>query len=86
MFYMILTFVLFILVLGMSSSGNPMSWIMSIGLVTRANYLQWWEKVNMGLALFEIDKAITDKCPKVRSHREKENAKLMECYQIEKIN
>jgi hypothetical protein len=54
----------------------------------------------MGLALFEIDKAITDKClveptpeeipddvsPKVRAYKEKENDKLMECYQIDKIN
>jgi hypothetical protein len=54
----------------------------------------------MGLALFEIDKAIMDKrpieptpleilddlSPEVRAHREKENTKLMECYQIDKIN
>jgi hypothetical protein len=45
----------------MSSPGNPMSWIMSIEPLTRANYPQWREKVNMGLAVFEIDKAITDK-------------------------
>jgi hypothetical protein len=59
-FYMILTFVLFILVLDMSSLGNPMSWIMSIEALTGANYPQWWEKVNMELALFEIDKAIPE--------------------------
>jgi hypothetical protein len=54
----------------------------------------------MGLALFEIDKAITDKrlveptpevvpndvTPEVMAHKDKENAKLMECYQIDKIN
>jgi hypothetical protein len=45
----------------MSSPGNPMSWIMSIDPLTRANYPQRWEKINMGLALFEINKAITDK-------------------------
>jgi hypothetical protein len=45
----------------MSSPGNPMSWIMSVDLLTGANYPQWWEKINKGLALFEIDKAITDK-------------------------
>jgi hypothetical protein len=64
------------------------------------NYPQWWEKVNMGLALFEIDKAIMDKrpveptleeipddvSPEVRAHKEKENAKHVECYQIDKIN
>jgi hypothetical protein len=36
---------------------------MSIEALIGANYPQWWEKVNMGLVLFEIDKAITDKCP-----------------------
>jgi hypothetical protein len=68
-----------------------MSWIMSIAPLTRANYPQWWEKVNMRLALFEINKAITDKhlveptpevipndaSPEVRTHKEKENSKLM---------
>jgi hypothetical protein len=34
---------------------------MSIEPLNGANYPQWREKVNMGLALFEIDKAITDK-------------------------
>jgi hypothetical protein len=34
---------------------------MSIEPLTGANYPQWREKVNMGLAVFEIDKAITDK-------------------------
>jgi hypothetical protein len=84
----------------MSSSGNPMSWIMSIEPLTGANYPQWREKVNMGLTLFEIDKIISDKrlveptlevipnyaTPGVRAHKEKENTKLMECYQIDKIN
>jgi hypothetical protein len=84
----------------MSSPGNPMSWIMSIEPLIGANYPQWREKVNIGLALFEIDKAITDKrpveptpdmipddaTPEVKVHKEKENAKLMECYQIDKIN
>jgi hypothetical protein len=58
----------------MSSPGNPMSWIMSIEPLTRANYPQ-----------FEIDKTITDKClveptpevipndatPEVRAQKEK---------------
>jgi hypothetical protein len=45
----------------MSSSGNPISWIMSVLPLTGANYPQWREKNNMGLAIFEIDKAITNK-------------------------
>jgi hypothetical protein len=71
-----------------------MSWIMFIEPLTGANYSQWRENVNMGLALFEIDKVITDKhpveptpevipndaTPKVGAHKEKENTKLMECY------
>jgi molybdopterin converting factor small subunit len=54
----------------------------------------------MGLALFEIDKAITDKRPveptlldipndlgaDAKAEREKQNSKLMNCYEIEKIN
>jgi hypothetical protein len=54
----------------------------------------------MSLAIFEIDKAITDKRPKeptrleipddldadAKAEREKENSKLMGCYEIEKIN
>jgi hypothetical protein len=54
----------------------------------------------MGLALFEIDKAITDKCPikptlldipndlgaDAKAKREKQNSKLMSCYEIEKTN
>jgi hypothetical protein len=78
----------------MSLPGNPMSWIMLIEPLTGANYHQWREKVNMGLALFEIDNAIMDKrpveptpeeipddaSPEVGAHKEKENAKLMECY------
>jgi hypothetical protein len=54
----------------------------------------------MGLAWFEIDKAITDKRLKeptllkihndlsvhAKAKREKENSKLMSCYEIEKIN
>jgi hypothetical protein len=47
----------------MSSPGNPISWIMSIPPLTGANYPQWREKINMGLAIFEINKAIMDKCP-----------------------
>jgi hypothetical protein len=84
----------------MSSPGNPMSWIMSIELLTEANYPQWWEKINMDLALFEIDKAITDKRlveptlldifndlgADAKAEREKQNSKLMSCYEIEKIN
>jgi hypothetical protein len=45
----------------MSSLGNSMSWIMSIEPLTGLNCPQWLEKVNMRLALFEIDKTITDK-------------------------
>jgi hypothetical protein len=84
----------------MSSPGNPISWIMSIEPLTGANYPQWREKINMGLALFEIDKAITDKRPveptlfdipndlgaDTKAKREKQNSKLMRCYEIEKIN
>jgi hypothetical protein len=84
----------------MSSSGNLMSWIMSVGPLTGANYPQWREKINMGLALFEIDKAITDKCPveptlldipndlsvDAKAEQEKQNSELMGCYEIEKIN
>jgi hypothetical protein len=84
----------------MSSPSNPMSWIMSIPSLTGANYSQWREKINMSLAIFEIDKAIMDKCPKeptlldipedigadAKAEREKENSKLMGCYEIEKIN
>jgi hypothetical protein len=54
----------------------------------------------MGLALFEIDKAITDKRPveptlldipndlgaDAKAEREKQNSKLMSCYEIDKIN
>jgi hypothetical protein len=54
----------------------------------------------MGLAIFEIDKAITDKCSEeptlldilddlsadAKAEREKQNSKLMGCYGIEKIN
>jgi hypothetical protein len=47
----------------MSSPGNLLSWIMSILSLTGANYPQWREKINMGLTIFEIDKAIMNKCP-----------------------
>jgi hypothetical protein len=54
----------------------------------------------MILALFEIDKAITDKrlveptlldilndlSADAKAEREKQNSKLMSCYEIEKIN
>jgi hypothetical protein len=84
----------------MSSPDNPMSWIMSIEHLTEANYPQWWEKINMSLAIFEIDKAITDKRPvepalldipddlggNAKVEREKQNSKLMDWYEIEKIN
>jgi hypothetical protein len=77
----------------MSSPGNPMSWIMSIEPFTGANYPQWWEKINMGLTIFEIDKAITDKrlveptlidtpddlSADAKAEREKQNSKLMGC-------
>jgi hypothetical protein len=77
-----------------------MSWIMSVEPLTGANYPQWLEKINMGLALFEIDKAITDKRPveptlldipsdlgaDAKAEREKQNSKLMSCYEIDKIN
>jgi hypothetical protein len=84
----------------MSSPSNPMSWIMSIPLFTGANYPQLLEKINMGLVIFEIDKAIMDKRSieptlldilnvlgaDVKAEREKENSKRMDCYEIEKIN
>jgi hypothetical protein len=97
-FYLI--FVVFFQVSDMSSPGNPMSWIISVEPLTGANYPQWWEKINMSLALFEIDKAITDKHPveptllyipndlgaDAKAEREKQNSKLMNCYEIKKIN
>jgi molybdopterin converting factor small subunit len=77
-----------------------MSWIMSIEPLIGANYPQWREKINMGLTIFEVDKAITDKRPieptlldipndldaDAKAEREKQNSKLMSCYEIEKIN
>jgi hypothetical protein len=77
-----------------------MSWIMSVEPLTGANYPQWREKINMGLALFKIDKAITDKRlveptlldifsdlgADAKVKREKQNSKLMSCYEIDKIN
>jgi hypothetical protein len=36
---------------------------MSIEPLTGVNYPQWREKINMGLVIFEIDKAIMDKRP-----------------------
>ena len=89
---MILTLVFsFVQVPDMSSPGNPMAWIMSVEPLTGANYPQWREKINMGLALFEIDKAITDKRPveptlldipddlgaDAKAEREKQNSRLM---------
>jgi hypothetical protein len=67
---------------------------MSIEPLTGVTYPQCREKVNIGLALFEIGKAITDKrpveptpevipndvTPEVRARKEKENTKLMESY------
>jgi hypothetical protein len=84
----------------MSSPVNPMSWIMSVEPLTRVNYPQWRKKINMGLALFEIDNVITDKRPveptllgilsdlgaDAKAEREKQNNKLMSCYEIDKIN
>jgi hypothetical protein len=72
---------------------------MSVESLTGANYPQWQEKINMGLALFEIDKAIIDKrlveptildiCNDVsadaKAKREKQNSKLMGCYEIKKL-
>jgi hypothetical protein len=40
---------------------------MSIDPLTGVNYPQWREKINMGLTLFEIDKAIMDKTLRARS-------------------
>jgi hypothetical protein len=84
----------------MSSPGNLMSWIVSVEPLTGANYPQWQEKINMGLVFFEIDKTIMDKCSveptlldipddlsaDAKTKREKQNSKLMGCYEIEKIN
>jgi hypothetical protein len=72
---------------------------MSVEPLTGAKYPQWREKISMGLALFEIDKAIMDKCSveptlldipndlgaDAKAEREKQNSKLMSCYEIEKI-
>jgi hypothetical protein len=83
----------------MSSPGNPISWIMSVAPLTGVNYPQWREKINMGLALFEIDKAITDKRQvehtlldipddlgaDVKAEREKQNSNLMGCYEIRNL-
>jgi hypothetical protein len=77
-----------------------MAWIMSVEPLTVTNYSQWWEKINMSFALFEIDKGITDKRPvepilldipsdlgaDAKAEREKQNNKLMSCYEIDKIN
>jgi hypothetical protein len=75
-----------------------MSWIMNIEPLTVANYPNWTEKINMGLALFEIDKAITNKYPveptlleipddlSVDAKAERENSKLMDNYEIQKNN
>jgi hypothetical protein len=82
----------------MNSPGNPMAWIMSVEPLTGANYPQCREKIN--IALFEIDKAITDKRPveptlldipddlgaDAKAEREKQNSKLMSCYEIDNIN
>jgi hypothetical protein len=84
----------------MSSPGNPMAWIMSVEPLIGANYPQWREKINMDIALFQIDKAITDKRPveptlldipsdlgaDAKAEREKQNSKLLSCYEIDKIN
>jgi hypothetical protein len=70
---------------------------MSIEPLIGANYPQWREMINMGLVIFEIDKAITDKRleePTLleipddldaddKAEREKENRKLMGCYEID---
>jgi hypothetical protein len=72
---------------------------MYIDPLTQANYPQWREKINMGLALFDIDKVITDKHPveltlleipddldvDAKAEREKVNSKIMSCCEIEKI-
>jgi hypothetical protein len=77
-----------------------MSWIMSLDPLTGVNCPQWREKINMELVLFEIDKTITDKRsvePTLldipddfgadpKAEREKQNSKLMGCYENEKIN
>jgi hypothetical protein len=73
---------------------------MSIEPLTGANYPQWREKINMGLAFFENDRAIMDKRPveptlldipndlgaDAKAEREKQNSKLMSCYEMDKIN
>jgi hypothetical protein len=77
-----------------------MAWIMSVEPLTGANYSQWREKINMCLALFKIDMVITDKrsveptlldipsdlSADAKAEREKQNSKLMSCYEIDKIN
>jgi hypothetical protein len=73
---------------------------MSVEPLTGVNYPQRREKINMDLTLFKIDKAITDKRPvehtlidisndlgvDAKAELEKQNSKLMSCYEIEKIN
>jgi hypothetical protein len=73
---------------------------MSVEPLTGANYPQWREKINMGLVIFEIDNAIMDKRPveltlldilsdlgtDAKAEQEKQNSKLMSCYEIDKIN
>jgi hypothetical protein len=77
-----------------------MGWIMSIPPFTGANYPHWQEKTNMGLVIFDIDKGIMDKRPvkptllgipddlsvDAKAKREKQNSKLIGCYEIKKIN
>jgi hypothetical protein len=40
-----------------------MSFISSIELLNGGNYSSWREKVEMALALFDIDLALTSHCP-----------------------
>jgi hypothetical protein len=97
---MILTLVLFYFSSGHELTGQPDE----LDYVYSASH---WSKLspmegegNMSLVIFEIDKAITDKCLEeptlldilhdlhadAKSEREKQNSKLMGCYEIEKIN
>jgi hypothetical protein len=73
---------------------------MSIEPLTGANYPQCREKINMCLVIFEIDKVVMDKHPveptllkipddlsaDAKAEREKQNSKLMGCYETKKIN
>jgi hypothetical protein len=60
---MILTLVLFYLSSGHELTTQPHELDYVCWASHWSELSQWWEKINLGLALFEIDKAIMDKRP-----------------------